>query len=675
MSSINAFALILAIIPAAAGTAGAQTARTKPYKVSPTLAEVVNLRHFKKSYPISTPRRAMLAKNLFVVYPGKEKQLFHVYEDNEYKNIPSFVTADSVLQLYHIFFDFTLRSVEEGSLYPAVERLTDKMLADSVRTWNEIDDPALKPAALKNIAYFAVVARTLGTDPKIPVEAEPIVAIELDLIGRHEGFAVGAIFPYEVDYSQFAPRGHYTRSERLQRYFRAMMWYGLTPFALRSNRGRADETIIQSLLLTRSMYRAQALGDWETVYEPTAFYVGAADDVTPAEWKALMDQVFGPGAAPSAFGGAMALDAFVAGAEKLRPAKIQNRRLIEPGKTVAPDPSVQLRFMGQRYIPDSEVMQRLTVPIKRVFPSGLDVMAAFGSERAVYLLDTYPAIYNPQNWLDYQAERAKVVEEFSRVKPGTWSSNLYWGWLNALRALLDPAPAGYPSFMRNGAWTDKSLATALASWAELRHDTILYGKQSGAEMGDGSEPAPYKGYVEPNVVFWERLLELTRESRSGLASRKLLTEPLEMKFESFETTLENLRTISEKQLRNEKLTREEYESIRFIGGTLEYLTFSVMTGSPDTWELVNETDKDMAMVADVHTGGTEVLEEAVGRANEILVIVPVEGRLVLTRGAVFSYYEFRHPAADRLTDGKWQEILNSGRAPEPPVWTKSFLAR
>lgn len=651
----------------------AQTARVKPYKVSPTLAEVSNLSHFNRKMPVSATKRAMLAKNLFAVSPTKSKQLFHIYEDNDYKDIPSFVTTDAVLHLYHIFFDFTLRSVEEQTLTPVLRRLTEGMLAESIKTRNETQDPQLKQAALKNVVYFAVAARNLGLRPKVPAEAESLIRLEMDLIDRHEGLMIGAIFPYEIDYSQFVPRGHYTRSESLQRFFRVMMWYGLAPFALKTNEGRADETIRQSLLLTRSLYRAKLDKDWETIYEPTAFYVGSADDVTPAEWKATMDSAFGLNAAASVFADPQKFDAFVEAAQKLRPAQIQNRRLIKPGKTVAPDPTVQLRFMGQRYIPDSEILQKLSVPIKRVFPSGLDVMAVFGSERAANILDSNPAIYNPQNWAEYKAERAKLLEQFSKVDTEKWTSNLYWSWLNSLRALIEPAPEGYPSFMRNAAWEDKSLNTSLASWAELRHDTILYGKQSGAEMGSGDEPAPYKGYVEPNVRFWERMLDLTRQSREGLTSRKLMPEELEGKFESFEETLTDLKQISEKELRNEKLTEDEYESIRHIGGTLEYLTLSVMTGQPDTWELVNETDKDMAVIADVHTGGDKVLEEAVGHANEILVIVPVEGKLVLTRGAVFSYYEFIYPASDRLTDEKWQSMVNAGRTPAPPIWTRSFL--
>lgn len=657
-----------------AGAIKAQTARVKPYTVSPSLSEVINLKAFNKAAPLSLQQRRMLAQNLFACSATDAKQLFHIYEDNDYKDLPSFVTTDAVLHLYHIFYDFTLRTVEEQTLTPVLQRLTEGMLADSIKTWKEVDDAQLKQAALKNIAYFGVASRLLNLQTKdLPAEASEMIRTELELVESHEGFKVGSIFPYRVDYSQFVPRGHYTRNETLQRFFRAMMWYGLTPFALHTNEGRTDETVRQSLLLVRSLYRSKLEGDWAAIYEPTSFFVGAADDVTPAEWKAAMDPIFGAGAPPSALADEARFEAFVEAAQKLRPARIQFRTQIRPNQPKVPDPSVQLRFMGQRYIPDSEILQRLSIPIQRVFPSGLDVMAVLGSGRAREHLDTYATLYNPKNWADYKPERAKLIEEFAKVKRETWTSNLYWGWLYALQSLLEPAPEGYPSFMRNAAWADKSLHTSLASWAELRHDTILYGKQSGAEMGDGGEPAPYKGYVEPNLLFWNRLLQLTRQSREGLTARNLLPDELKDKFEQFETMLLTLNRISEKELRNEKLTEEEYEEIRHIGGTLEYMTLSVMTGKPDTWEMVNETDKDMAVVADVHTGDNKALEEGVGHAYEILVIVPVEGQLVLTRGAVFSYYEFEHPAADRLTDEKWQAMINAGREPKPPVWARSFL--
>lgn len=674
ITGLLAFALFTTFIFSPQATAQAQdAARVKPYTVSPTLREVVNLRAFNKAVPLNPAERQRLSQNLFLAQPTDAKQLFHIYEENDYKDIPSFVTTDAVLHLYHIFYDFTLRSVEEQGLTPALKRLTEGMFNESIKAWQETSDPQLKSAALKNVAYFAIALRLLDPQAKIPLASQDMVQTELDLIKAHEGFKQGAIFPYVVDYSQFVPRGHYTRSETLQRYFGTMMWYGLTPFALRTEAGLAEEPIRQSLLLVRSLYRAKLAGEWAVIYEPTSFYVGASDDITPAEWKTVMDQVFGKDANAAAFADPEKFASFVEAAGKLRPARIQTRTRIQPNQPNVPDPSIQLRFMGQRYIPDSEIMQRLSMPLERPFPSGLDVMAVIGSTRSREILDTYASIYNPKNWGGYQPERLKLIDEFAKLKEKTWTSNLYWSWLYVLKALLEPAPEGYPSFMRNTAWADKSLHTALSSWAELRHDTILYGKQSGAEQGDGSEPAPYKGYVEPNVLFWTRLLNLTRQSREGLASRNLLSDALKDKFEQFEELLVTLNRISMKELKSEKLTEDEYETIRHIGGTLEYMTLSVMTGNPDTWEMVNETDKDMAIIADVHTGGTDVLEEGVGHAYQILVVVPVEGRLVLTRGAALSYYEFIHPISDRLTDEKWQAAIKAGQTPGPPVWTKTFL--
>jgi len=82
----------------------------------------------------------------------------------------------------------------------------------------------------------------------------------------------------------------------------------------------------------------------------------------------------------------------------------------------------------------------------------------------------------------------------------------------------------------------------------------------------------------------------------------------------------------------------------------------------------------MAVVADVHTSLGDTLEVGVGPAAEIFVVVPVGGKLYLTRGAMFSYHEFIHPASDRLTDEKWQEMIKEGKNPPQPEWTNSFMA-
>ena len=85
------------------------------------------------------------------------------------------------------------------------------------------------------------------------------------------------------------------------------------------------------------------------------------------------------------------------------------------------------------------------------------------------------------------------------------------------------------------------------------------------------------------------------------------------------------------------------------------------------WEIAHPADRRMACIADVHTAfdrrpggvGDVVLEVAVGFAHEIFVLVPAGGKFALARGASFSYYEFTHPAEDRLTDEQWQQMLGA----------------
>lgn len=668
-------------------TAPVVKASVKPYKVAPTLANVTNLRRMNSVFRFTAEQKQMLAKNGFVVTPSSEEQLFFIYENNDYLSIPSFVTTDSVLQVYHVFYDFTLRKVEQTKLYDELKALSAGLADASARQLEAAKEPGLREAAKRNLAYATVARKLVDSTAPVPAAVADLVATELRLIEAHQGRAASPILTgsdVNVDYSQFVPRGHYTRTPELERYFKAMMWYGLMPFPLEGVKTpAADRTItLQALLLTAALYARDAgaplIDRWDRIYAPTAFYVGVADDITPVEIRDLAAGIFGASLDPASLGDPTKLDRFTAEAAT---------RFRAPGIAVSIGDPVsgavqgrQFRLMGQRFIVDSRIFQELTYPKvgdgdnRRLMPKGLDVMAALGSERARGLLDADPV---DRAYTNYASQSAKMRAEIAAIDQATWNSNLYYSWLWTLQALLPPAGEGYPSFMRNQAWTDKSLSTALASWAELKHDTVLYGKQSGAECGGGDEPPPVRGYVEPNVELYARLRYLTNVSREGLVSRGLVEAegPVDTAFQNFDDLLTFLVRASEKELRNEALTREEYDQIRYYGAQLESMTLSVIDEGLSGWyEIESETDRNMAIVSDVHTGGDKALQVGVGHANTIFVVAPVGGQLQIMRGAVFSYYEFDHPASDRLTDEAWQGMLKKRAGPRSPVWTNSFTS-
>ena len=51
-----------------------------------------------------------------------------------------------------------------------------------------------------------------------------------------------------------------------------------------------------------------------------------------------------------------------------------------------------------------------------------------------------------------------------------------------------------------------------------------------------------------------------------------------------------------------------------------------------------------------------------------------DGQILLGAGPVFSYYEFKQPMSDRLTDEEWKTLLETGQQPLPPQWIENFTA-
>jgi hypothetical protein len=270
---------------------------------------------------------------------------------------------------------------------------------------------------------------------------------------------------------------------------------------------------------------------------------------------------------------------------------------------------------------------------------------------------------------------AKLHEEVSALELDSWTQNLYWTWLYSFGPLLEPKGAQYPAFMQTQAWTRKDLHTALGSWTELKHDTILYAKQSMAELGGGPPPEPPHGWVEPNPEAYARLLALTRMTRDGLESRGLLTENSAANLWRLDDLLTFLLDVAQRELAGEPLTAEDYERIKFYGGELEAMTLAAADqegeGSP-----FFEQQEQAALVADVATEPGSVLEEAIGRVFEIYAVVPDgEGGLHIAKGGVFSYYEFARDIREgRLTDEAWRAMLAAGEAPDRPEWTASFVS-
>ena len=638
-------------------------------------SNIVNLFQFKN---LKQDFMDKIAQNNFVITRGNNLQLFHVYEASDYGQIPNFITTDLFLQAFHMYFSYVLKSLEQEKFIPAVGDLCLGLYNESMNLVKSQDTELAQMAAYN--ATFYAIPYTLLTGKKLTVPEKYKNAYKTEVDNATKALDCPSAFlstgNIYFPYSLFKPRGHYTRKPEMQAYFRAMMWLQVAYFC-RDNDAQLKQCIFTaSLLNTTKTSKGKSLTNvYSSVFDPVAFLVGQPDNLSIMDITRFLKN-------ENINNMQQALNA--KNIEKVNQMLIKltdTRNLIKPKiEITCPD---KINFMPQRYLIDNEVMQNLVdlnPNSKRSYPKGLDVFSAFGSTSANNLLNNF--YKEKENWADYPKEMDKLQKKFQNYDG--WNQSVYNKWIESLLS-LQKANKDYPVFMQTKAWDYKNLNTSLASWAELKHDAILYGEQPmAAECGGGEEPPEpvVLGYVEPNILFWNKLNELITLTRNMLTEHDLLSEDLAGKTKSLLDYVNFLIEVSKKELAKEPLSNEQFSTIEYLGSSIEWFTLSVIEPdlNLDSWSLVEGPDRSIAQVADIYTrdilgcNKSGILHVAVGKANNIYVVVEINGYLRLAKGATFSYYEFVQPLGTRLTDEEWQKIEedNSTRPPIPE-WMQDII--
>ena len=616
---------------------------------------------------LSPEARAKLAEQGFVIVPEEFRLFHHAYDEQYYEGTPVFVTTDAAYHAWHQVFDKTLRDLETTRLLPALEKLTSGMYKNAVVQGKALRGTALADDAARVADLLAVTVAELGArSPKLSERAQA----EKALIDAHTASVTSPILDTEADYSLFTPRGHYTRTKDLTRYFVAMSVLGQTAFRLPGSI-QTDASVVGdtdnlrlALLASRTLVgdpELEAL--WRQVFEPTAFLVGVADDYTPFELADAVEATVPGGMAdPLTATDDASLGAVADLLTTTRPVQIDPER-----------PSV--RLMGTRFVVDSWILDQLIRPNvgtpdePRVLPSALDLAAAFGSDFALAIQDEA----GETAYQNYPEQMAAMRTAVADRPADAWGSTVYDAWLAALEPMWLPHGEAFPDFMQSDAWSAKSQQSGLGSYAELRHDTILYTKQPVGESG-GIEPPlpPTRNWVEPDPVPFERLSAMARLTRDGLAGRDLLPVDIKRLLNDYIKLVDRFATLAADELAGAPISDKDNEWLRSIGGQLEGFWWRsgdrLNTNRPIR-------DDDAAIIADLGRGidlasaTDEVLELGTGRIDRIFVVVPDDaGVFHVATGGAYSSYEFRWPTSNRLTDEAWWKMLKKGKAPDRPTW-------
>ncbi len=641
---------------------------------TPTSLDDVDMAGVRREF-IDTPEaadlKALLEAQGFAIVPGSGYfRYFHeAYDAAAYGDGTVFVTTDVAYHAWHQTFDKALRDTEEKVLVPALGRLLTGLVTAARTQAVDLAGTAAADAAERVVAYYEAAAVLLGLDVgAIDPRATETVRLATDAAEATTSPITG-VKPCElpdaftgcVDYTVFLPRGHYTRSEVLERYFRAMSLLGQEAFYVDD----ADSMRI-GLLASRLLDVDPELASaWSTIYDTTAFFVGVADDYTPLEAVEASASVVPGGIA----------DAVTADASTIRAI---GKRLLD-SRDVGIDPeNASVRTMGARAVLDSFVLDQLAWPNvgtdenRRTEVSPLDLASVFGSALARQVQSTTGA----SGYLHYDEQLSVMSDLVQGRDTQDWAGTVYDGWLYALEPQFVQRTTAFPDYMRSDAWAAKSLQTGLGSYTELKHDTILYVKQGTAGEGEETPPPPFepRHYVEPDPVAFGRIAAVAQLALDGLGARRLLDDAATERFETLVELSSWLAGIAADELAGKRTSDEDNVRLRDIGYELELLWYETSDIQP--FITIPQGDESAALVADIFRSSFDYLELGTGWIDTIDVIVPDgAGGFQLAQGGVYSYYEFWRPVdRQRLTDEEWRSMLLEGSQPARPAWQTPLFA-
>ena len=640
------------------------------------------------AYTMDTDALTKLGQNGFVVLEnGSSYTHPQLYMDIFYKDLPVFITADSIMYAVHKSYDEMLKQVEENSLIGALDSILDGAGTGLATVCNGATGDML--AACGDIDLYLTVAKSLLKGaPAEPMYSEngdrrdemlagvdSLQPKQIQMFGRPYPSSLG-----KYDFSQFKPRGHYVDSEELQQYFRSMIWLGRTPMHLTL----FDRDLLASFVLLKSVQTGNVMDLWEQLDHTIVVFVGKSDNLTPMQFADLIPEL-GIDDDLSTLSGRAAGVRQVLAEHGIPGSRILSQIMMMNVMSDESTPiAAEFQLLGQRFVIDSYVFSnvvydRITFdggkPM-RLMPDPLDV--AFVLEFAQAL----PFLKDEIDQWNYAGNLNVLRTMVDEYDDQFWTESMYNAWLGGIRALaIDQTGVGFPAAARTAAWGHRTMQAGLASWAELRHDTILYVKQSYT-----GEICEYPdGYVEPNPGFFQAMNTFAKQSKVLLETVEFSENDWTMKqagrwFDRLAYATGMLADIAQAQLDGVSRTPDQTEFI------MTTVVADGMCGGPGFsgwysdlfYNAHTETFNFKPTVADVHTdpNSTDVLHVATGGANPMVVVIDLPSGPRAFVGPVSSFYQFREPGFTRLTDAEWMTRYAGQQGFMPrPIWTDSFISR
>jgi hypothetical protein len=464
----------------------------------------------------------LLAKQQIVLGDDSYKQIFSAYLGG---SLPYFITSDSVLNGFHVLLEESIYRMERMNaeklpayLEAAVARLDEG--AKGLPANAEILSASKRRAEIFLGTALRILKPATG---KFDEATTKLIQVELDLVlsakETNKPAWLGMPDPgfVALDYTRFTPRGFYTRSDALKRYFRCVAWLQAIPF-----RVEKEEELLAALILFRAQNFPEG-ASWDAarkgkqVLDSFGEFLGTGDDWNLQKLSYRNSDIDRKNWGDQPMIRWLANDLLKDAKDKDRP-QINDRLAFQSDDPKA-TAEVSIRVATPYRLPDGVLFQRLldsrTSKPVREWPSGLDVATALDSPYArKHLLEKdgndFVSLIDDQKKILFFRTVNNDDELGWRERPSVYKQYLIC--LGTLTAVEEP---DWPPFMKGDAWKAKQCQTALSGWAQMRHTWLLQAKLNVHWMSSFRSPI---GFVEPVPEFYRKLGQLTERLHGMLHS-------------------------------------------------------------------------------------------------------------------------------------------------------------
>ncbi len=675
-------------------------------------------------------KSAILSKGFAVDGSQRFNNPLPLYKKIFQNDLPVLITTDTILHSWHKSYDDILKELET---YPLTEALTiyisdirsaipDSFSSDKEKeVYNDIDILFSTAFALlgKSSEPYAV-----ASDNENEVKSLVNMCLEAE---EAETIIIFGEERKEFDFTKFKPRGHYTESQELSNYFRAVTWLGLMDLKVFDSARQFRMAQVLSTILPDD---SQGTLGMKALDNLLGALVGPNDSMTPFEMRTFTDD--------HSISSVLQLDdeaiSYYQG-ELVREGYGQQLIISQylgsnPFSSEPREFPISFTVLGQRYTIDSEVFtnvvyDRIIVDdkkIKRPLPAAFDAMFALGDNLALELLSDELDEYS------YSGNLACMRKIIDTRDDAFWAGSVYHSTLKNLentRSVSENAPAVF----QQKPWAKKMLSARLGFWSQLRHDNLLYIKQSSTSGVMCEYP---DGYVEPYPEFYKGMSETAQNLKnvfetyldtletSGFYSTYsdsytynsnyneyfssyAKTHPIAY-LENFSSLCNTLTSMAEKELNGESFSSEEISFIqnwykevdKFGCGYSKIYKGKIFQFNYEIFRIMSTYDDEMSYyfdestaedpdnpepiyfafepeIADVHTCPEstifplQILSVATGGVLPVFTAVENPfGDVVLYTGAAYDYYEFSDDV--RYSDEEWEALFDAGTVPDKPSW-------